>query len=233
MAADKITLAIFDFDGTLSSGHLWLGIAKHHKAHKIKRLSLYTYLLSHMPFWIAAKLKLYSEEKNRAKWGEDLPVLFKGFTLEEARQSFVWVIDNYFMPLMRQDVIKILQDHKKQGRKVILLSGMFTTFLEVIGQRIGTDYVVGTKLEIVNNVYSGRIIRPLCFGENKAKFLNEFIQQQKLDVDFSRSFAYADSIFDAPVFRMVGNPVATYPDKQLHELAISRKWQIIGQPPLP
>jgi HAD superfamily hydrolase (TIGR01490 family) len=226
--ADKITLAIFDFDGTLSTGHLWLGIAQHHKAHKIKRISLYTYLLSHMPFWFAAKLKLYNDDKNRARWGEDLPVLFKGFTSTEAHQAFVWVIENYFMPLMRPDVVQILQDHKKQGHKIILLSGMFVTFLELIGQRMGIDYVVGTKLEIINGVYSGRIVRPLCFGENKAKLLNEFLRQQRLDVDFSSSFAYADGIYDAPVFNLVGHPIATYPDEKLTGLAIARKWPILG-----
>ncbi len=165
-----------------------------------------------------------------AKWGEDLSFLFKGFTREEALRAFVWITDNYFMPLIRPDMLKLLEDHKKQGHIVMILSGMFNAFLEVIGQRLSVDFVVGTKLEIRNDVYSGRIIQPLCFGENKARFLNEYVQQNKLDVDFEKSFAYADSIFDAPVFKMVGNPVATYPDKALYEEAIRRKWPVIGEP---
>jgi len=228
MAEDKITLAIFDFDGTLTEGHLWSGISKHHRKNKIKRLTLYTYMLSHLPLWLAAKLKLYSEEKNRSKWGEDLSVLFKGFTTEEARKAFEWVSDNYFMPLMRPDVMEKLKAHKKQGHQVMLLSGMFDIFLEVMGERIGVDYVVGTKLEVTNNVYSGHIIKPLCFGENKAKLLAEFIGQHKLQVDYPHSFAYADSIYDIPVLRMVGNPIATYPDKQLYQFSRTEKWQIIG-----
>ena len=230
MAEDKITLAIFDFDGTLTVGHLWLGIAKHHREKKVKRLTVYTYLLSHMPFWLAAKIKLYSEEKNRAKWGEDLSVLFKGFSTEEGRKAFNWVTDNYFLPLLRPDMIQILNRHKKQGHKVVILSGMFSDFLDVVGQRIGADYVVGTELETVNNIYSGRIIKPLCFGENKARFLSRFIQLKHLNVDLKLSWAYADSIYDTPVFRMVGNPVASYPDNKLHNLALSEKWQIISHP---
>jgi HAD superfamily hydrolase (TIGR01490 family) len=232
MPEDKITLAIFDFDGTLTEGHLWLGISKHHQENRVKRLTLYTYLFSHLPFWFAAKLKLYSEEKNRAKWGEDLSVLFKGFTPEGARKAFEWVADNYFMSLMRPDVMEELNKHKKQGHRVMLLSGMFDSFLEVMGERIGTDYVVGTRLELQNNVYSGRIIKPLCFGENKVKLLTEFIQQQKLEINYSQSSAYADSIYDTPVLRVVGNPTATYPDKELYQLALREKWKIIGHPEL-
>jgi fatty acyl-CoA reductase len=229
MAEDKIILAIFDFDGTLTQGHLWSGIYKHHRQHQIKRYSLYVYLISHLPFWIAAKTGFYSEEKNRSKWGEDLSVLIKGFTVAQAHTAFEWVADNYFKPLMRLDVINILEEHKKQGHKIMLLSGMFKDFLEVMGEKIGADFVVGTNLEVVNDVYSGHIIPPLCFGENKARLLAEFIRKQNLDIDYSRSFAYADSIYDMPVLRMVGNPTATYPDKELAEFANHAHWQIIGK----
>jgi alcohol-forming fatty acyl-CoA reductase len=227
MTADKTILAIFDFDGTLTTGHLWVGIAKHHQKFKVKRLGLYLYLFSHLPLWLAAKAKLYSEEKNRAKWGEDLPVLFAGFSTGEANKTFQWITDNYFMPLIRPDLLAALIEHKKQGHKIMVLSGMFTAFLDVVGQRLGVDYVVGTKLEVVDETYSGCIVGPLCFGENKAAFLNEYIQQKRLDVDLQQSWAYADSITDLPVFQLVGKPVATYPDSRLKSLAQRKRWQII------
>jgi HAD superfamily hydrolase (TIGR01490 family) len=228
MAQAKTVLAIFDFDGTLTEGHLWAGISRHHHQKKVKRTAVYWYLLAHMPFWLAAKLKIYSEEKNRAKWGEDLSVLFKGFTRDEAENVFDWVTDQYFVPLLRPDILEVLKEHQKQGHKIMLLSGMFSEFLEVVGRRIGVDYVVGTRLEILNNRCTGRIIQPLCFGENKAVLMSAYIQQKQLTVDYAFSSAYADSIYDSPVFRLVGRPVATYPDKKLYRLASAEKWQIIG-----
>jgi HAD superfamily hydrolase (TIGR01490 family) len=228
MAEEKIKLAIFDFDGTLTTGHLWVGIARHHREKKINRFSLYTYFLSHMPFWLAAKARLYTDEKQRTKWGEDLPVLFKGFTKEEAADAFEWVTDNYFLPRLRPDVMQVLDEHRKQGDRVMILSGMFNEFLEVVGQKIGADFVIGTEMEYRDSRYSGRIVKPLCFGENKARFLVEYIRKKGLQVDFSRSTAYADSIYDLPVFQMVGNPVATYPDEELYQTAVSRQWKILG-----
>jgi HAD superfamily hydrolase (TIGR01490 family) len=233
MAEDKKTLAIFDFDGTLSKGHLWIGIAKHNREKRINRFAVYFYLLSHMPLWWASRLGLYNGEKNMEKWGEDMPMLFKGLTVEDANRAFIWIMDNYFRPLLRPDVVAILKEHQKQGHKVMLLSGMFMQFLELVGHRLGADYIIGTKLEIVDGVYSGRIIKPLCFSENKTKYLKEFIAQKNLDVDLGRSYAYADGIYDAPVLRMVGNPVATYPDKELYHLALHNHWMIMdgARPP--
>jgi HAD superfamily hydrolase (TIGR01490 family) len=156
-----------------------------------------------------------------------LPALFKDFSRDEAQRAFKWVVDNYFNHLMRPEVVEELNEHKKQGHKIVLLSGVFMDFLEVVGKTMEADYVVGTKLEIVNDVYSGHIIQPLCFGENKAKLLSEFIRNNHLEVDLKQSSAYADSIFDSPVFQMVGNPVAVYPDKELLKLAQEKKWRVI------
>jgi HAD superfamily hydrolase (TIGR01490 family) len=228
MTEEKIKLAIFDFDGTLSKGHFWIGIAKHHQKQKVRRLFIYKYMLAHMPLLIAAKMGLYKKDKNRIEWGEDLPGFFKGFTVQDAQKAFAWITDNYFRPLIRQDVIGVLNEHHKQGHKIVLLSGTFVDFLEVFGQRVGVDYVVGTHLEMTNGSYSGRIIQPLCFGENKAKYLAEFIKERHLEVDFSQSSAYADSIYDSSIFRMVGHPVAVYPDKELLTLAQKQNWEIIG-----
>jgi HAD superfamily hydrolase (TIGR01490 family) len=224
-----VKLAIFDFDGTLTTGHLWVGLTRHHKARKIKRLSVYTYLIFHMPIWIAAKLKLYDDNKNKAKWGEDLSTLFKGFTKEQTGETFEWVMDNYFDPSMRKDLIGILNEHKKNGYKLIILSGMFKEFLEIIGKRLGADFVVGTELEIANGKYTGKIIQPLCFGKNKAVLLNRFIQENGVEVDWNQSYAYADSISDQFIFQLVGHPVASYPDKRLTTLAKSKQWRIIGK----
>ena len=140
---------------------------------------------------------------------------------------FEWITDNYFMKLSRPDVMALLQRHRNENHITVFLSGSFSDFLEVIKQELDIDYIVGTKLEVINDVYSGRIIKPLCFGINKAKLLEEFINQARLNIDFGLSFAYADSVLDAPMLQLVGNPVATYPDRELLTLAKRRGWQIL------
>jgi len=173
---------------------------------------------------------MLSEEAYKVKWGEDLAIAFKGFNREEGAEIFRWISSNYVMKSLRPDIMTLLQQHKNQGHIIVLLSGSFSDFLETIKQKLGIDYIVGTKLEVINNDYSGRIVKPLCFGMNKARLLKEFISQEQLKIDLGLSFAYADSIVDAPVLEMVGNPVATYPDRELFSLAQRRGWEILPQP---
>ena len=231
MLEDKVIFAIFDFDGTLTEGHLWKGIAAHHKAKKIKRWSLFTYLARHIPLWLASKIKVYSEEKNRREWGEDLAVLFKGFSLKKTKEVFEWITIEYFMPLLRKDMLGLLKEHQKQGHKIVLLSGMFVEFLEIVGNKIGADYVQGTRLAFTDNVCSGTIIQPLCFGKGKVKLLQDLILNYQLNVDLKNSFAYADSYYDKYVFETVGNPIAVNPDTKLRVIAEREQWKIITSEP--
>jgi HAD superfamily hydrolase (TIGR01490 family) len=158
---------------------------------------------------------------------EDLGGIFKEASREEALEAFSWVADNYILKSLRSDVVEILNQHKRKGHIVVIISATFSEFLEVIGQRLGVSNVIGTRLEEIDNKYTGKVIKPLCFSENKASLLKEFIQRNGLEIDCSSSFAYADSIFDAPLLKLVGNPVATYPDKDLCQLAQQNGWQIL------
>jgi HAD superfamily hydrolase (TIGR01490 family) len=158
---------------------------------------------------------------------EDLGGIFKGASEEEALEVFHWVTDNCIIKSLRSDVVDILHQHKQSGHIVVVVSASFSEFLEVIGQKLDVPNVIGTKLEMVDGRYTGKVIKPLCFGENKAELLEEFINQNRLEIDLSSSFAYADSIFDVPLLKLVGNPVATYPDKDLRQLAEHNGWRIL------
>jgi HAD superfamily hydrolase (TIGR01490 family) len=226
-AASSKTAAIFDVDGTLFTGHFWQGIVKHHFEHKVRRSAVSAYLATHYPLWIAYKCKVLSEEAFKIKWGEDLAILMKGFTEEALSEVFQWIDKHYVADLLRPDIMKVLEHHRHQGHTTILLSASYTDFLEVIKTRLGANHVIGTKIKMVNGVCSGKIEGPLCFGENKAKYLQQFVNNEKLDIDLAASFAYTDSATDTPVLHMVGHPVAAYPDKKLLRLAHHSGWQIL------
>lgn len=224
---NKEVAAIFDLDGTLYTGHLWSGLVKHHLKHKLKRFSVYAYVASHMPLWLAGKLRLVREETYKSIWGQDMPFLLKGLKKDEVVAIYRWITDYYLMPLLRTDILDLVKRHKKRGHTTILLSGSFDDFLQVVRQRLGVDFAVGTKLEVIDNVYSGRIVKPMGFGINKVKLLKDFLSEANVEVDLRKSFAYADSISDAPMLEITGNPIATYPDTRLLNLAKQRGWQII------
>ena len=224
---NKEVAAIFDLDGTLFTGHLWSGLVRHHLEHKLKRFSVYAFVASHMPLWLAGKLKLIAEETSKIIWGQDMPFLLKGLNKDEVLTIYRWITDYYLMPLLRTDIMDLLKGHKARGHTTILLSGSFDDFLQVVRQKLGIDFAAGTKLEVKDNVYSGRIVKPMGFGINKVILLKDLISEANLDLDLGKSFAYADSISDVPMLEITGNPIATYPDARLLSLAKQKDWQII------
>jgi len=221
------TIAIFDLDGTLCSGHIWDGFLKYCLVHKKKRAWLLAFWSTHLPLWLLGKCKLLNREKCRVKWMEDMSGIFKGASEEEVLEVFHWVSDNYIFQSLRSDVVEMLKQHKQSGHIVAIVSATYSELLEIVGQRLGVLNVIGTNLEVIDGRYSGKIIKPLCFGENKAKLLKELIDRNELGIDLLSSFAYADSVFDIPLLKLVGNPVATYPDRNLRQFAEHNGWRIL------
>jgi len=185
------------------------------------------FITTHLPLWLLSRCNLLSKERCRIKWAEDLNVTFKGSSKEKVLEASRWVVDNYIFRLLRKDVVGVLSQHRQSGHVVIIISAAVSDFLEVVGAKLAVPNVIGTKLEVIDGRYTGKIIKPVCFGENKVKLLEEYISQNGLDIDLSSSFAYADSVFDIPLLKLVGSPVATYPDANLRQFAEHNGWQIL------
>ncbi len=221
------TIALFDLDGTLCSGHLWEGFIKYYFKHKRKRAWILAFWTVHSALWLLVKCRLLSREEFTVKWMEDLCRIFEGETTEQVLGGFRWVTDNCMVESLRSDVVDILEWHKQRGHIVAIISATSTALLQVVGQVLGVTHVIGTTLEVVDGTYTGRVAKPVCFGQNKPRLLEEFISENGLRIDLSASFAYADSIFDVPLLQLVGNPVATYPDRGLRQIAERNRWRIL------
>ena len=179
-----------------------------------------------MPLWWLTKAGLISREVMRERWAADIPWLFRGWSKEEAQAAFQWIAEAYFLPRVYPEVRKHLEGHQAAGHRVILLSGTPSPLLEEIGRSLDVTESVGTPPDMRNGRYTGRIEPPVCQGEHKAGRLLEYIRQTE-DVDFSESFAYADSKTDLPVLQLVGHPVAVRPDIELAQIAQEAGWDVI------
>jgi len=221
--------SIFDLDGTLYSGHITLGIALHHRTHRVKRIPLYTYMAAHMPLWGLLKIGLLSEETSREIWARNLGWTVRGWTTKEAEEAFAWISEEYVLPRVHAEMMTRLRDHQAAGHRVILLSGTFTPLLTEIGRRLGIDETVGTTLVLKEGHYTGSSEPPVCQGRFKVTRLEQYLERGE-DILWSESYAYADSYTDLPLLERVGNPVAVYPDQKLAAHAQEHGWAIIDHP---
>ncbi len=223
-----MAFATFDLDGTLYSGHIVQGVARHHWEHRVKRVLLCFYLATHVPLWPLWKLGLLSESTARELWLRDMAWTIRGWTPDEAALASAWIAQQYVLPLVRSDVLDRLREHQARGHRVIIVSGTLSPLLEAIGRVLGVVETVGTPTVIKAGRYTGACELPTCQGPGKVLRLEAHLQSDG-EVPWNESYAYADSYVDLTLLERVGHPVAVYPDPKLAAQARSHGWEILGE----
>jgi HAD superfamily hydrolase (TIGR01490 family) len=221
--------ALFDFDGTLYTGHIWQDLARHHRSARRHRRWLAAYVARNMAPLPLYKLGLVSQVAFYRAWGETMGWLVRGWSVDEADALFERLTEEQIMPNLRAEVLPLLDQHQDQGHLVALVSGTFAPWLAVVAQRLGVSHAIGTPLEMRDGRYTGRIIPPLCQGPGKPDRVRAYLAGRDLAVAWASSFAYADSGTDLPLLSGVGHPVAVYPDGALLAQAQARGWEMIGE----
>jgi HAD superfamily hydrolase (TIGR01490 family) len=128
-------------------------------------------------------------------------------------------------PKVFQDVVAILQDHEAKGHHVWLVTASPEVLAQVMARDLRLHGAIGTTLEIKDGRFTGEIDGELLHGPLKAEAVRNHATTH--GVDLQRCFAYSDSIADAPLLEMVGNPVAVNPDSSLLQHATDLGWPII------
>ena len=217
-------VAIFDFDGTLypqETFKLMMNYMKKHPIHASKYQPFYRAL---MKPYLAYKMKLYPENKMKAKSMQLYLNALKDMPQQE--------VENYFKDMSKEmhnelnvTVVERLKKHLIAGDHVLLVSGAFAPMLNEVTRDLAIHEVIGTQIPMSNGTIDTETSIYHIQGERK----NEMIEQalQGLDIDWKNSSAYGDSISDITVLELVGNPVAVRPEARLQAIAEDRKWEIL------
>jgi|TARA_Y100000310_G_C20664043_1_gene806458 HAD superfamily hydrolase (TIGR01490 family) len=232
------TVAVFDIDGTLLKGNIYLTIVKYVYLHKIVSKFLHP-KTSNYSTHFSDKIKLKTVLKSFQLilfHRLNLPLKFEylkthllgfvqGWTVDKFQNAFQQFFQNHLksrvFPQMREQVRK----HKAEGKTIVFLTTQPTEIAEVVKNDLGADYCISTTLETNNNHYTGNI-KDICFGAEKLVLLNKFLKQHSIDL--KNSFSYADSFSDIDVLKAVGNPVVVNPDGKLKKFAQKNNWKILN-----
>lgn len=118
----------------------------------------------------------------------------------------------------------VLADHRAKGRILVLAT---TTPVDLIGpfaELVGFDEVIATRYSTKDGRYTGSIDGDFVWSGGKLAAVKRWSRQH--GIDLSRSHAYSDSVYDAPLMNAVGHPHAVNPDRRLRVLATLRRWSI-------
>lgn len=213
----------------MTKSNVWRGVIDYFKIHRLRRWTHLAYMAYHYPIYIAYRMSIISDGTFRKPWPAHLGWYVRGYRIEEADQVWSWVVETLVKKIWRNDTCQLLHRRRKEGFFTVLVSGTPAPLLERISQEIEADYCIGTGLEIEAGKYTGRSRGPACIGEQKVILTRKYFESIGIVIDDKASYAYADSVSDKDLLEMVGNPVATYPDEKLRQIAIQRNWQIFPQ----
>jgi len=150
--------------------------------------------------------------------------LVGGWDVATVREIVADTIHNVVDPLVYDEAVSLIEEHKLAGRDIVIVSTSGTEVVEPIGAMLGADIVVASRLEVVDGKYTGEIDY-YAYAEEKARAILELAEERGYDLE--RSYAYSDSVTDVPMLEVVGHAHAVNPDKELRKIAATNGWPIL------
>ncbi|NUR08100.1 MAG: HAD-IB family hydrolase [Nocardioidaceae bacterium] len=158
------------------------------------------------------------------KMREFLSDLSAGWDVQTVRDIVAETLHHIVDPLVYDEAVSLIEEHHLAGRDVIIVSASGAEVVEPIGEMLGADGVIATRMEIAEGRYTGTIDY-YAYAENKAQAIKDLALQQGYDL--ARSYAYSDSVTDVHMLEVVGHPYAVNPDKELRRHATERGWPVL------
>jgi len=209
--------AFFDLDRTLigvNSAQLWV---RHEYAQgRVNRRQL-----AEAAFWLLGyRMGVVEVERGIHRAAASLRRRLESELEAATRAWFREVIAPAFLEEGRVAVAR----HREQGHHVVLLTSSSPYISVLVKDELDLDHILCTRFEVVDGVFTGRIVPPICYGAGKVAVASEWAQGA--GVDLGRSYFYTDSHTDLPMLEAVGHPCVVNPDPRLRRVARRRRWPV-------
>jgi HAD superfamily hydrolase (TIGR01490 family) len=155
---------------------------------------------------------------------EDGMAVLRGFPVQELQELVAEAMEPVLKPLLYAESLALVRTHRDRGEPVYLVSATLQEILDALAAELGFDGALGSTGEVVDGVFTGRVLRAL-HHEAKAECLREVAQREQIDL--AASTAYSDSHSDLPFLEAVGHAVAVNPDRALRRCAAARGWPVL------
>jgi phosphatidylglycerophosphatase C len=189
------TVAVFDFDGTLTRGDTLLPFLRRVGG----GLPLAGALLAGC---VRLGLAPAGYRRDRAK-----EAVLARVMAGESVERLAPLADAYAADLVARRLLpptcRRLEWHRESGHAVVIVSASPELYVSAVGRRLGVDAVLGTRLEVGDDGrLTGRLAGPNCRGPEKAVRL-----QAWLGPGPAQLWCYGDSAGDAELLALADHPV--------------------------
>ena len=153
-----------------------------------------------------------------------LSAMATGWDVAQVSQIVAETLHELIDPYVYAEAVDLIASHRAAGRDVVIVSASGSELVEPIAAALGADHAIATRMEVVDGRYTGNIDF-YAYGPNKATAIESLAQARGYDL--ARSYAYSDSITDAPMLGIVGHGFAVNPDRTLRRLAGTEGWGVL------
>lgn len=192
-----MSLVLCDFDGTLTTRDTILPLGFFLRRANRTPATHLTHVAAAL---LLVKLRIASNNHLKAEFCRRL---LSGHTEEHVDRLSSEFATNYVMNILRERMVRILEQHRQKGDDVYIVSSNFDFVLRPLLERLSATGVIATEPEIADGRYTGRLARPACARAEKltravARFGAERVRE---------AVAYGDSDDDRTLLEFVKTPV--------------------------
>lgn len=213
--------AFFDLDKTIISKSSTLAFgAPLYKAGFLNRRMLAGAAIANLVYKMVG-----ADHDQLEKVRDQLTNLTMGWDQREIEALVEETVHDVVAPLVYADALAIIAEHRRVGRRVIIISSSPYEVVKPLARYLGVEEVIATRSQIgPDGKYTGELDF-YAYAEGKAEAMRDMAERDHISLE--NSYAYSDSATDIPMLEVVGNPVVVNPDKELRELAEEREWPIM------
>ncbi len=165
-----------------------------------------------------------ADERQTSRLRDALSELVKGWDVAKVTSIVSETIHELIDPVVYREALALIRRHQENGRDVVIVSASGAELVAPIAELLGAEHWIASQMEIKDGTYTGEITF-YAYGENKAVALRELAEERGYDLN--SSYAYSDSITDAPMLNAVGHGFVVNPDRGLRRAAAKNGWGVL------
>ncbi|QOY52965.1 HAD-IB family hydrolase [Candidatus Sulfurimonas baltica] len=185
-----MTLALFDFDGTLTSKDSLGEFLKY----SVSRGRYILNMIKFFPYFILWQLRLM---KNSVAKEHLFRIFFNGISEDNFRDIATKFSHEKLDSIVINERMQIVKKHQANGDRVIIVSASIMCWLQPWCDKNGIE-LLSTQLEFINGLFTGKFLTPNCHGIEKENRIKKHLNLK----DYEKICAFGDSSGDTQMLAL-------------------------------
>ncbi len=164
-------------------------------------------------------------EQFAESWGQEISAGLKG-----QKQIDISGLTNEFWKQIHPKVAfwakDVISHFNNSGFATIAISGSPIELLNLYKEKLGFQEVYATKVEVIDGIYTDKVIINTVLVEEKGIIVDEIIAKDH--VDLMASYGFGDNEHDRAFLDKVGHPIAISSESSLKHYAKEQGWPVFN-----